>query len=67
MSPDRGRQRLPVAADTRHSRLKPIMRQLPQEVHSMIRWNPRFARLFMVLGAIASFAIAAGAGCRWGD
>jgi len=37
-----------------------------QEVR-MIRWNPRFARLFMVLGALASFAIAAGAGCRWGD
>ena len=34
----------------------------------MIRWNsPRFARVLLVLGALASFAIASGAGLRWGE
>jgi hypothetical protein len=31
----------------------------------MIRWNPRLARVAIVLGALASLAIASGAGTRW--
>ncbi len=31
----------------------------------MVKWNVRFVRLGLIVGAIASFAIAAGAGQRW--
>jgi hypothetical protein len=31
----------------------------------MIRWNTRYTRVAMVLGALASLAIASGAGTRW--
>ena len=31
----------------------------------MIKWRVRLTRLALVVGAIASFAIAAGAGERW--
>lgn len=31
----------------------------------MIKWNARLVRLGLTVGAIASFAIAAGAGQRW--
>ena len=31
----------------------------------MIKWRIRLTRLALVVGAIASFAIAAGAGERW--
>jgi len=31
----------------------------------MIKWQVRLIRLGIVVGAIASFAIAAGAGLRW--
>ena len=32
----------------------------------MIRWKSEFVRVGLILGAIASFAIASGAGQRWG-
>jgi hypothetical protein len=31
----------------------------------MIKWNHRFARLFLVLGTLASLLVASGAGTRW--
>ena len=31
----------------------------------MIRWNHRFVKLLIALGAIASFLVASGAGSRW--
>ena len=31
----------------------------------MIRWNHRYVKVMMVLGAIASFLVASGAGSRW--
>jgi hypothetical protein len=31
----------------------------------MIKWNPTWVRLALVVGAIASFAVASGAGLRW--
>jgi hypothetical protein len=31
----------------------------------MIKWQVRYVRLGLMLGAIAGFAIAAGAGQRW--
>jgi len=31
----------------------------------MIKWQARYVRLALMLGAIASFAVAAGAGERW--
>jgi hypothetical protein len=31
----------------------------------MIKWQVRLVRLGLVVGAIASFAIASGAGLRW--
>jgi hypothetical protein len=31
----------------------------------MIRWNARSTRVAMILGALASLAIASGAGTRW--
>jgi hypothetical protein len=31
----------------------------------MIRWMCRYPRLVLVLGAIASFLVASGAGTRW--
>ena len=31
----------------------------------MIRWKQRTFKLALVLGAIASFAVASGAGLRW--
>jgi hypothetical protein len=34
-------------------------------IAAMIRWQARFVRLGLVLGAIAAFAVAASAGQRW--
>lgn len=31
----------------------------------MIRWMSRYPRMVLVLGAIASFLVASGAGARW--
>jgi hypothetical protein len=31
----------------------------------MVRWNHRYTRMVVVLGAIASFLVASGAGARW--
>ncbi len=31
----------------------------------MIKWEARFVRLGLIVGAVASFAIAASAGLRW--
>lgn len=31
----------------------------------MIKWQVRYVRLGLMLGAIAAFAVAAGAGQRW--
>jgi hypothetical protein len=31
----------------------------------MLRWNKRLVRAAVVLGALASFAVASGAGARW--
>jgi hypothetical protein len=31
----------------------------------MFKWQPRFIRLFVVLGAVAAYAVASGAGERW--
>jgi hypothetical protein len=31
----------------------------------MIRWKQHYMRLAIVVGAIASFVVASGAGCRW--
>ena len=31
----------------------------------MIRWNRHYFRLLIVLGAIAAFLVASGAGSRW--
>jgi hypothetical protein len=33
----------------------------------MIRWMARYPRMIVVLGAIASFLVASGAGARWGS
>ena len=32
----------------------------------MIKWKARSVRLALTLGAIASFAVASGAGMKWG-
>jgi hypothetical protein len=32
----------------------------------MIKWKARYVRLAFALGAIASFAVASGAGMKWG-
>ena len=32
----------------------------------MIKWNPRVLRVALALAAVASFAVSAGAGTRWG-
>ena len=32
----------------------------------MIKWKARYARLALAMGAIASFAVASGAGMKWG-
>jgi hypothetical protein len=31
----------------------------------MIKWKAEYVRLGLILGAIASFAVASGAGLRW--
>jgi hypothetical protein len=31
----------------------------------MIKWNPRIARLLLVLGTLGSLLVASGAGTRW--
>ena len=31
----------------------------------MVKWSPRFARLFLVLGTLAALLVASGAGTRW--
>jgi hypothetical protein len=36
-----------------------------KEVTSMIKWNPRFARLLLVIGTLGSLLVASGAGTRW--
>jgi hypothetical protein len=45
-----------------------IRRARKQRGPELLKWskNPRLVRVVLILGAIASFAAAAGAGTRWG-
>jgi hypothetical protein len=45
-----------------------VRRARKQRGPELFKWskNPRLVRVVLILGAIASFAAAAGAGTRWG-
>jgi hypothetical protein len=44
--------------------LRCFLRQL-KEVNAVIRWQVRFHRVLIGLGAVVALAVSAGAGCRW--
>jgi hypothetical protein len=56
---------IPASADNpRDVRFERPLRQLSRR-SPVIRWNVRFIRIAIALGAFASLAIASGAGARW--
>jgi hypothetical protein len=47
-------------------RVDPVASQ-GRKVCDMIKWNTRILRVALALAAVASFAVSAGAGTRWGS